>query len=78
MLLAEIQRDYYVSLIDRFQVYKTRENAPAKRPSNYFDGVWTVEGCLDKLIRVSNGDKNMLVPGYYLKKLCYVVFTCLT
>ena len=71
MLLAEMHENYYVKPGERFRVYKNKEKPFEKRPSNRFEGIWTVQGYdhVNRLIHVSNGNKNMLVPRYYLKKI---------
>ena len=62
--------DYYLQHGDKVRIHKIKkEKATEKVDSNYFDGTWTVQGYVDKLILVTNGNLALLVSRWLLVRV---------
>ena len=56
-LMVRNAPDYYLQPDDKVRIHKIKkEKAMEKVDSNYFDGTWTVQGYVNKLILVTNNE----------------------
>ena len=69
-LLTTTRSNYYLQHRNKVRIRKFQEETPIGHiASNYFDGTWTVQGYVNKLILVTNGDNAFLVPSWMLVRI---------